>query len=104
MEEKEHPCRGEGATPGSSASWKLNIAHAATTVQFPVCASAIRKALFLLSAEEDAIVRQMSNQNADVKSFFTGYETANALFDVEKIAACYADLFMFGGPEGVQCV
>jgi hypothetical protein len=46
----------------------------------------------------------MSNQNAEVKSFFTGYETANAIFDVEKIAACYADVFMFGGPEGVQCV
>ena len=46
----------------------------------------------------------MSNQNAEVKSFFTGYETANAIFDVEKIAACYADVFMFGGPEGVYCV
>ena len=46
----------------------------------------------------------MSNKNAEVKSFFTGYETANAIFDVEQIAACYADVFMFGGPEGVQCV
>jgi hypothetical protein len=66
--------------------------------------SAIRKALFFLSAEEGAIVRQMSNQNTEVKSFFTGYETANAIFEVEKIAACYADVFMFGGREGVQCV
>jgi hypothetical protein len=44
------------------------------------------------------------NENGEVKSFFAGYEAANAVFDVEQIAACYADLFMFGGPEGVQCV
>lgn len=46
----------------------------------------------------------MSPIDSEVKSFFTGYETANAIFDVEQIAACYADVFMFGGPEGVQCV
>lgn len=46
----------------------------------------------------------MSNKNAEVKSFFAGYEAANAIFDVQQIAACYADVFMFGGPEGVQCV
>ena len=46
----------------------------------------------------------MSNENAEVESFFTAYETANAIFDVDLIAACYADVFMFGGPEGVQCV
>ena len=46
----------------------------------------------------------MSDQTVEVKSFFTGYETANAIFDVEQIAACYADAFMFGGPDGVQCV
>src|SRR5436190_9112242 len=46
----------------------------------------------------------MSNENAEVKSFFEGYETANAVFDVEQIAACYADVFLFGGPENVQCV
>jgi hypothetical protein len=46
----------------------------------------------------------MSNENAEVKSFFAGYETANAVFDVEQIAACYADVFLFGGPESVQCV
>jgi hypothetical protein len=46
----------------------------------------------------------MSNTNAEVKSFFTAYEAANAIFDVEQIADCYADVFMFGGPEGVQCV
>ena len=46
----------------------------------------------------------MSDQNVEVKSFFTGYETANAIFDVEQISACYADAFLFGGPDGVQCV
>lgn len=46
----------------------------------------------------------MSDKNAEVESFFTGYELANAMFDVNQIAACYADTFMFGGPEGVQSV
>ena len=46
----------------------------------------------------------MSNNNAEVKSFFSVYEAANAIFDVEQIACCYADAFMFGGPEGVQYV
>ena len=46
----------------------------------------------------------MSNGNSDVNSFFTRYEAANAIFDVEQIAACYAEVFMFGGPAGVQCV
>jgi hypothetical protein len=55
-------------------------------------------------ASRRAIVRQMSNENFDVKSFFAGYETANAMFDLEQIAACYADVFLFGGPEGAQCV
>ena len=46
----------------------------------------------------------MSSTNAELKSFFGRYESANAIFDVEQIAACYADVFMFGGPDGVQCV
>jgi len=46
----------------------------------------------------------MSNEIAEVKSFFTRYEAANAIFDVEQIAACYAEVFMFGGPAGVQSV
>ena len=46
----------------------------------------------------------MSTTNSEVQVFFTEYETANAVFDVAQIAACYADGFMFGGPEGVQCV
>jgi hypothetical protein len=58
----------------------------------------------LLRAQEPAIVRRMSNENTEVKSFFTRYEAANAIFDVEQIAACYAEVFMSGGPEGVQCV
>jgi hypothetical protein len=46
----------------------------------------------------------MSDDNSNVKSFFTHYEAANASFDVEQITACYAEVFMFGGPAGVQCV
>jgi len=46
----------------------------------------------------------MINKNAEVESFFIGYETANAISDMEQIAACYADVFMFGGADGVQCV
>jgi hypothetical protein len=42
----------------------------------------------------------MSNESTEVKSFFTRYEAANAIFDVEQIAACYAEVFMFAGPEG----
>jgi len=72
--------------------------------QLPGRALSARKAGFLLSVEERAIVRQMNNENGGVKSFFTDYETANAIFNVEQIAACYADVFMFGGPEGVRCV
>jgi hypothetical protein len=62
------------------------------------------QARFPPTAEERVIVRRMSNGNAELKSFFTAYETANAIFDVEQIAAAYADVFLFGGPEGVQCV
>jgi hypothetical protein len=58
----------------------------------------------LLRAEERVIVRRMSNQNPEVKSFFTRYEAANATFDLEQIAACYAEVFMFGGPAGVRSV
>jgi hypothetical protein len=42
--------------------------------------------------------------HANVREFFDGYGKANAEFDVPKIAAFYADVFMFGGPQGVQCV
>jgi len=46
----------------------------------------------------------MPDLNAEIRSFFNRYERANAEFDVQKIAACYADVFMFGGPAGVQPV
>jgi hypothetical protein len=61
-------------------------------------------ARLLLRAEDRGIVRRMSNENTEVKSFFARYEAANATFDIEQIAACYAEVFMFGGPAGVQCV
>ncbi len=37
-----------------------------------------------------------------VKEFFVAYEQANAEFSIEKLAAAYADVFMFAGPQGVQ--
>lgn len=46
----------------------------------------------------------MSHENPEVRSFFARYEEANSVFDLEGIAACYAGVFMFGGPAGVQCV
>ncbi len=46
----------------------------------------------------------MSNETVEVRSFFAAYEAANEAFNVEQIVACYADVFMFGGPDGVQCV
>src|SRR6185437_15198023 len=46
----------------------------------------------------------MSDPNTKLNDFFSGYEAANAKFDVERIAACYGDVFMFGGPDGVQSI
>src|SRR5438132_8163135 len=46
----------------------------------------------------------MTDRNARIREFFDDYKKANADFDVQKIAACYADVFMFGGPAGVQPV
>ncbi len=46
----------------------------------------------------------MTDENYFVNDFFSRYETALAVFDVDRIAACYAELFLFGGPEGVRCV
>ncbi len=40
----------------------------------------------------------------DVKQFFADFESALANSDVERIGACYADVFMFGGPQGTQAV
>ena len=39
-----------------------------------------------------------------VRAFFEEYEIAIATSDASKIAAHYADTFLFGGPQGVQCV
>ncbi|PYV69008.1 MAG: hypothetical protein DMG97_22230 [Acidobacteria bacterium] len=46
----------------------------------------------------------MTDRNARIREFFDDYKKANADFDVQKIAACYAEVFMFGGPAGVQPV
>jgi hypothetical protein len=46
----------------------------------------------------------MSELHVEVKKVHDRYEKANAEFEVERIAALYADVFMFGNPEGVQSV
>jgi hypothetical protein len=46
----------------------------------------------------------MSELNAEVKEFFDGYERANTDFEPQRIATFYADVFMFGAPQGVQSV
>lgn len=38
------------------------------------------------------------------QAFFEEYEKAISSSDASKIAVLYADVFMFGGPQGVQCV
>ena len=39
-----------------------------------------------------------------VREFFARYEKANTEFDVPEIASLYADVFLFGGPQGVQSI
>lgn len=39
-----------------------------------------------------------------VRVFFDEYERAISAADASEIAAHYADSFLFGGPQGVQCV
>jgi len=46
----------------------------------------------------------MTDLDLQVQQFFDRYEKANAEFDVQKIAACYANVFLFGGPAGIQAV
>lgn len=46
----------------------------------------------------------MSGLTQQLTRFFAEYESANREFDVEKISALYADVFMFGKPQGVQAV
>jgi ketosteroid isomerase-like protein len=42
--------------------------------------------------------------NQDTEAFFKQYEQAISQSDVPRIAAQYADVFMFGGPQGVQAI
>jgi ketosteroid isomerase-like protein len=42
--------------------------------------------------------------NQDVEAFFEKYEKALSDSDVSAMAAQYADVFMFGGPQGVQSI
>ncbi len=42
--------------------------------------------------------------NQRVKEFFLQYEKANSSSDVSAIGSLYADMFMFGGPNGVQTI
>jgi hypothetical protein len=46
----------------------------------------------------------MASTNPGIREFFADYEKVNADFDVERIASFYAEVFMFGGPQGVQAV
>ena len=40
----------------------------------------------------------------EVRQFFADFESALVDSDVERIGACYADVFLFGGPQGTQSV
>lgn len=42
--------------------------------------------------------------DSQIKAFFSKYEKANSDFDVTELASCYADVFMFGGQQGVRAV
>jgi hypothetical protein len=46
----------------------------------------------------------MTDLSVPLRDFFDEYEKANTVFDLQRIAACYAEVFMFGSPEGVQPV
>lgn len=46
----------------------------------------------------------MSDWNAVINEFFSDYERTNAEFDVERIAAFYADVFMFADSQGAHSV
>ncbi|HKW18566.1 MAG TPA: hypothetical protein VJO35_13750 [Terriglobales bacterium] len=39
-----------------------------------------------------------------VREFFARYERANAEFNVTEIASLYAEVFLFGGPQGAQSI
>jgi hypothetical protein len=46
----------------------------------------------------------MTELKLAVKEFFDRYERTNTEFNVERIAALYDDVFMFGDPRGIQAV
>jgi hypothetical protein len=46
----------------------------------------------------------MTDLDIQIQQFFHEYEKANAEFDVQKIAACCAEVFFFAGPAGIQVV
>jgi len=46
----------------------------------------------------------MQDEQSSSKSFFNMFQNANKNFDVDAIALCYADTFLFGQPQGVQTV
>ena len=49
-------------------------------------------------------ILKMRDLNAKVKGFVDHCQKAIAESQVERIAALYADVFLFGGPEGVRSV
>lgn len=46
----------------------------------------------------------MIDLKARVKDFFEEYQTANAEFDIQRIAASYAGVFMFADAKGARCL
>jgi hypothetical protein len=46
----------------------------------------------------------VTDLKANVKQFFEEYQKANIDFEIQRIAASYADVFMFADPKGVRSV
>jgi len=49
-------------------------------------------------------ISTMNDLNAKVKNFFDHYRQASAENEIERMAALYADVFLFGDPAGVRPV
>ena len=47
---------------------------------------------------------RVTDLKAKVRQFFEEYQTANINFEIQRIAAFYADVFMFADPNGVRSV
>ena len=47
---------------------------------------------------------RVTDLKAKVRQFFEEYQTANINFEIQRIAASYADVFMFADPNGVRSV